>query len=184
MNRQQLRLMSYKFLSKNLSQKNLSVQLQFLQEDLAHKNSSFSLTILHTKTLYAAAILAKPSDTQKLSIVCYSCKTILHTKSSHASAIPHILTLHGDVILARTSCIEKLSISAAILPRTILHTQKTLHASAAILARTSPPHRKKLSMHQPLFLQEHVTHMISPCSSCYACKNIAHRKALHASELL
>jgi hypothetical protein len=65
-----------------------------------------------------------------------------------------------------------------------LHTQKTLHASAAILARTSPPHRKKLSMHQPLFLQEHVTHMISPCSSCYACKNIAHRKALHASELL
>lgn len=147
--------MSYKFLSKNLTQKNLSVQLQFLQEDLAHKNSSFSLTISHTKTLYAAAILANPSHTQKLSIVCYSCKTILHTKSSHASAISHILTLHGAVILARTSCIEKFSIPAAILPRTIFHTQKnspciscysctnisptqkkTLHASAAISCKS------------------------------------------------
>ncbi len=171
MNRQQLRLMSYKFLSKNLTQKNLSVQLQFLQEDLAHKNSSFSLTISHTKTLYAAAILANPSHTQKLSVVCYSCKTILHTKSSHASAISHILTLHGAVILARTSCIEKFSIPVAILPRTIFHTQKTLHASAAIIG-TSPPHKKtlhasaaiparashthELSMQQLLCLQEHL----------------------------
>lgn len=166
--------MSYKFLSKNLTQKNLSVQLQFLQEDLAHKNSSFSLTISHTKTLYAAAILANPSHTKTLHSLLFLQDNLAHKIFSCICYLAHT-----NSPWSCDSC------------KNILH-RKVLHSSC-YSSKNHLPHTKKLSMHQLLFLhkhlphteknspcisryflQEHLTHMNSPCSSCYACKNILH----------